>query len=341
MRRKARSSAAVGDGQTADTKEKTPRPIADGPVAHDLNDAWRLAFVVVADGDVATRAVTKAFFDTPPGLPGASPSRLELLAATFRVSLTGAAERPDRGSDSAVSRALWQLPPEQRGALWLAKVSELDDQSLGTVLGLTPSNAGHVATRAAEWLDVTLDHESGPLCYREPELADFIHGNLPEDKAEEMRLHLPDCPTCQAKERALEELSDLKAVLVRAVPEPPAALSLATLDEQERTPASTGTATLAPPARQTPAVRPLAACCAALLIVGAIGLAIVRPGNASTDPARSNAPRAIVPGSSTSPGGTSAGSTGSLANVPTRSAPTVTVTTTTIPGVTFPTIKGR
>jgi hypothetical protein len=337
----AGSSAAVSGGQSAvKTKkysEKREPPGPDGQVARDLHDAWRLAFVVVANEDLATKAITKAFIDTAPAEPIAPPSRLELLAATLRIGLTRAAESPDR-EGSAVTTALWQLPAEQRAALWLAKVNELDNFALGEVLGLTAPNAGHVATRAAEWLDVALDHESGPLCLEEVRLADYVGGHLPAEEAAEMEKHLPDCSTCQTKVRAFAELADLKAVLVAAVPEPPASLTIETLEHQERTPPTNGTATLAEPAGRIRALRPLALCCATLIIVGLIGLNLIRPVKPSSDPVVNNDPRAILPGSSPTPN--SGGIIGSSITLPddASTATTITVTTTTVPAVTFPTI---
>ncbi|MDQ1420565.1 MAG: hypothetical protein QOJ52_2527 [Acidimicrobiaceae bacterium] len=325
-------SAAGNGGRTRDQKQPGG---ADANVARDLHDAWQLAFVVVADGDLATKAVTKAFIDATPTDAVSPPSRLELLAAAFRIALTRAADSPDRESDSAVTTALWQLPAQQRGALWLAKVNELDTPALAAVLGLTTPNADQVASRAAEWLDVALDHDTGPLCSEELKLADFIAGHLAADEEASMRAHLPDCQTCQTKERAFEELADLKTVLVAAVPEPPAWLTIETLEHQERTAPTNGTATLVDTNRRTPAFRPLAACCAVLLIVGLIGLFLIRPTKASTDPVGSSDQRAIVPQlSDTSANGALVGSSVDLP----ASATTIVVTTTSVPAVTFPTI---
>jgi anti-sigma factor RsiW len=185
-------------------------------------------------------------------------------------------------------------------------------------------------------LDVALDHESGPLCAQELKLPDFIDGHLPSDESEELADHLPDCETCQTKLRAFEELTDLKAVMVSAVPEPPAWLTIETMEHQERTAPTNGTATLAEPGRRTPAVRPLAACCAALLIIGLIGVFLIRPSKATSDPASTNGPQAILPQlSDTSANG---GLVGASSNLPAGAATTITVTTTSVPAVTFPTI---
>jgi hypothetical protein len=327
----------MGGGEPTDQKPR-PRPDSDSTVSRHLHDAWQLAFVVVADGALATKAVTKAFIDvSPEDDASSSPSRLELLATTLRISLTRAADNPERESESAVTTALWQLPAGQRAALWLARVNELDNGSLGTVLGLTSINAGHVATRAAEWLDVALDHESGPLCPEEGRLADFTAGRLPDAEAAELQSHLPDCPTCRTKVRAFEELADLKAVLIAAIPEPPPGLTIETLEHQERNPNTNGTATLAEPAGRIPAVRPLAICCIALLLVGIIGISLVRPAKSSRDPVLPSDPRAILPGFSPSSSG--GGVVIPSANLPNGTATTITVTTSTVPAVTFPTVK--
>jgi hypothetical protein len=206
----------------------------------DIEAAWRLAFVVVADRDLATKAVGRALAELGSGDNAVQPVRTDLFATTLRLSLSRAAESPDMKADSAVTTALWQLPPEQRAALWLARVTELDDATLGTVLGVSALSAGHVADRAAEWLDVALDHESGPLCQHETKLADFIDGRLPLVEAAEIDDHLAGCPTCRTKVRAFEALADLKTVLSRAVPEPPANLASEAVRQQEAGPPARG-----------------------------------------------------------------------------------------------------
>jgi hypothetical protein len=305
----------------------------------DLHDAWRLAFVVVADGDLATKAVTKALVDASPEGATSLPSRVELLEATLRISLTRAAESPDRETDSAVVAALWLLPAQQRAALWLAKVDQLDNSMLGAVLGLSAPDAGQVARRSGEWLDVTLDQDSGPLCEFETELADFVDQTLPRSDAKELEDHLPGCPTCRTKLRAREELADLPAVLVGAVPTPPKWLTIEALEQAERNDPSDGMATLADAAGRTPAVRPLAACCAALIVVAAIGIALVRPNRHSTDPVTTFDPHAVLPNPASS--AADGGLVGTSADLSTESATTITITTTSIPAVTFPTVPGR
>lgn len=312
----------------------------DDKLDGDLHDAWRLAFVVVGDGELATKAVTKAFVDASPDDASSLPSRVELLEATLRISLTRAAESPDRETDSAVVAALWVLPAEQRAALWLAKVDQLDNSMLGAVLGLTAPEAGQVARRAGEWLDVALDHVSGPLCEFETELADYADGTLPSDEATELKEHLPGCPTCRAKLRAREELVDLRTVLAGAIPEAPKGLTIEALELAERTDPSDGLATLADAAGRTPAVRPLAACCIALLVVAIAGIALVRPGRHSADPVSTTDPRTFFQ-PDLSPTPASGGLVGTSAQEPSASATTITITTTSVPAVTFPTVPGR
>jgi len=334
MGRKATPDAGGGRGGDKGS------PGRDDKLDVDLHDAWRLAFVVVSDGDLATKAVTKAFVDASPGDATSLPSRVELLEATLRISLTRAAESPDRETDSAVVAALWLLPAGQRAALWLAKVDQLDNSMLGAVLGLGAPEAGQVARRAGEWLDVALDQDSGPLCEFETELADFIDETLPRDEAKELDEHLPGCPTCRTKLRAREELADLPSVLEGAVPAPPKWLTIEALELAERNDPSDGVATLAEAEGRTPAVRPLAACCVALLIVAVVGIAVVRPGRHSADPASTSDPHAVLP-NLLSPSESSGGLVGTSADLPGGSATTITITTTSIPAVTFPTVPGR
>jgi hypothetical protein len=210
---------------------------------------------------------------------------------------------------------------------------------LGAVLGLSAPDAGQVARRSGEWLDVTLDQDSGPLCEFETELADFVDQTLPRSDAKELEDHLPGCPTCRTKLRAREELADLPAVLVGAVPTPPKWLTIEALEQAERNDPSDGMATLADAAGRTPAVRPLAACCAALIVVAAIGIALVRPNRHSTDPVTTFDPHAVLPNPASS--AADGGLVGTSADLSTESATTITITTTSIPAVTFPTVPGR
>ncbi|MDQ1427641.1 MAG: hypothetical protein QOK39_1117 [Acidimicrobiaceae bacterium] len=312
---------------------------ADDKLTVDLQDAWRLSYVVVADGELATRAVSKAYVSAAGGDAASTPSRVELFEAALRISLTRAAESPDRETTSEVTAALWRLSGQQRAALWLTTVNQLDNSTLGAILGLTAPDAGEVAGRAKEWLDVALDHDSGPLCEFETELADFAEGKLPADEVTEIEDHLPDCPTCATRLRAREELGDLKSILTKAVPEAPPGLTFDVLELEERGDAGEGTATLADGPGRTPALRPLAACCAALLILAVVGIALVRPGRSGGDPVRTtDSPATLSTQTNSSPAG---GATGLSANFSGGGATTITITTTSVPAVTFPTIPGR
>jgi hypothetical protein len=304
----------------------------------DLRDAWQLSYVVVADRELATKAVSKAYVSAAAADATSTPSRVELLEAALRISLTRAAPSPDCETTSAVTAALWRLSGQQRAALWLTTVNQLDNSTLGAVLGLTAPDAGEVAGRAGEWLDVALDHDSGPLCEFETELADFSEGKLPADEVKEMEDHLPDCPTCATRLRAREELTDLKGVLTKAVPEAPAGLTFDVLELEERGEASEGSATLADGPGRTPAIRPLAACCVALLLLAVAGIALVRPSQSGGDPVRTTDSEATLPRLTNS---SAADATGLSANSPAGGPTTITITTTSVPAVTFPTIPAR
>ncbi len=231
--------------------------------------------------------------------------------------------------------ALWELPADQRAALWLTEVLDLNDRDLAKVLGLPDDDVGRVATRAARWLDVALDHKSGPLCQHEPKLADYLKGNLPAVEAAEIDDHLPGCPTCTSKAQAYEELDDLAAVLRRAVPNPPTDLATRAADRNDGTRTSpahaferTGSTAALPPA-----VRPLAACCAGLLVIGLVGVGVVRSPK-STGPAAGTAKvsstvQTVLPAASSDVAG--------VPSVPATTSGPATTSTTALT-VTFPTL---
>lgn len=309
----------------------------------DLEAAWRLAFVVVADRDTATRATTRAFADTATPAADEPPARADLLATTLRLSLNQAAQSPDVSPDSAITTAFWLLPAEQRAALWLTTVTGLEDGELGTILGLTTANAGHVAARATEWLEVALDHASGPLCQHEPKLADFLAGGLPLVEAAEIDDHLAGCPTCKARVSAYEELSDLRPALSRAVPKVPASMTIEALELQERSLPTTEFDDEAVRSGRASAVRPLAISCAGLLVIGLLGVNVVHPLKSSRDPAIStDTSTTIYSPFATSPSTTDLTGTSITTVVTTPTTTVAPTTTTTAPSaVTFPTIPGR
>lgn len=317
-----------------------PPPAAADPTL-DLSAAWRLAYIATGDQATATEATTRAFAQVAARDAGGAPSPPELLHVTLLHGLRAAADQPHAAPDedrtSAVTTAMWQLPPNQRAALWLTQVDERDDTELGQILGLSPANAEHVAKRAAGWLDVALDHGSGPLCEHEAQLSAFADGRLPLVEAAEIDDHLPGCPTCQSKLNAFEELADLPVVLSRAVPRPPANLTAEALERPppEDEPLDAGPTAGGPVS--PPAVRPLAVCCAALLALGLLGALILRPARSSRQPVSTiNAPAGVAP---VSPGGSITG--GGPTTTSARTS-TVKVTTTTLqPAVTFPTLPHR
>ncbi len=330
-------------GPPADTA--AARPAASTATAADestdLESAWRLAYIATGDQAMATDATTRAFAQVAAQNASHGASRPELLHVTLAHSIRAAAERPNAAPDevkgSAVTTAMWQLPPNQRAALWLTQVEELDDEDLGHVLGLSPANAEHVAQRATGWLDVALDHGSGPLCEYESQLPDFLHGKLPMVEAAEIDNHLSGCPTCLSKVNAYEELTDLPVLLRRAAPKPPANLTIAARGRQpaENPPVYAGAG--AGGSGSPPAVRPLAVCCAALLALGVLGASILQPARSSKDPVTTiDSPSSVTPTSTA--GGAGGGPTNTAG--PTSSVQ-ITTTTTVQPAVTFPTLPHR
>ena len=279
--RQSRATPAPKESATPAPKESAaPAPKERA----DLDVAWRVAYVVSGDDVVATTETTAAFAEVAASTEG-EPPRIQLLAATVRRTLERAAENRPEGPPvapgSAVTSALWELPARQRAALWLTEVVGLQDDDLAEVLGLTPDNVEHVAHRAARWLDVALDHKSGPLCQHEPKLADYIDGNLPLVEAAEIDDHLSGCPTCKSKVQAYEELAELPAVLDKAVPQPPTTLGAQAADRGETDTPTSGTERSEDRGPVPPAVRPLAACCAGLLAIGLLGAGVLRTPNAA------------------------------------------------------------
>jgi hypothetical protein len=320
------SDMADKAGNTA-RADRTPAKDAD------LDVAWRLAYVISGDKMVATTAFAEVATST-----FAAPPRIELLAATLRRTLDRAVENRPEGPPvapgSAVTSALWELPARQRAALWLTEVVHLTDDDLAKVLGLAPDNVEHVANRAARWLDVALDHKSGPLCQHEPKLGDYIGGNLPLVEAAEIDDHLAGCATCTSKVQAYEELADLPAVLDKAVPRAPAALAAQAADRRENKTQANGLdqSDARPPV--PPAVRPLAACCAGLLAIGLVGVVVLRTPKATSN----QGPVSNAPSSGVVPAPRPGLSTNGRVVPPGPAATAPSTTSTTAITVTFPTL---
>jgi hypothetical protein len=285
----------------------------------DLDTAWQLAYVMVADESAAATAAKQAFVHTVSSESVDEADRLHLLATTLKLTADATVDGPE--VDRPLVSAFWRLPGQQRAALWLSAVERLSNAEIGEVLGVSPEDANQAAARAEDWLEVAAERTSGPLCAQEPSLPDYLKGALPARAAARMTKHIRTCPTCRSRVEAFEELLDLKDVLRNALPDPPESLTAGALDDWGQASAAAVVDRESSRAPLPPQVRWLAACAGALLILGLIGIGVVHRATASSGTAPS------TPGASVTTTLPSAGP--ATTSVPVNG-------TTNLPPVTFP-----
>jgi hypothetical protein len=281
--------------------------------------AWQLAYVLTKDTNAATDAAVRAFTQVASTPPPDGRFRIPLLFATRQAAGDGGeAGETDLDFDlPTVTAGFWHLPGEERAALWLTQEG-LGTEDLGLVLGVSTETAIYLVDRAVDWLEVSVDQTSGPLCAREPKLPAYLQGELNRAETASMDRHIARCPTCRPRLEALRELDDLGPAVEMAVPAPPPGLAAQAIDhwKSQEVPDTTDE----PPTGmlRSSAVRALAACCGGLLLLGVLGMGVVRP-IASASP---SGPTSVTVAPSTT--------------TPTTVAPTTT-STTVAPPVTFPT----
>jgi hypothetical protein len=286
----------------------------------DLDIAWRLAYVMLVDESAAADAARQAFAHTVGNDSIEDADRIHLLATTMRLTADRAGEGPD--VDRPLVSAFWRLPVDQRAALWLSAVERLEDTELAEVLGVSPTNASHLASEAKDWIEVVMEGTSGPLCPQETNLADYLQGGMGASRAAALRRHIRTCPTCRSRVESYEEFADLKDVLRNALPDAPETLTTGALDEFNE---EDGYPVIDLDDPRRPAlpipVRWLAGCCAGLLLLGFVGLGVIHRASSSGGTAH-NVPSV----STTLPG-----------NEPTTTAPPASTPNAPAPPVTFPT----
>jgi hypothetical protein len=286
--------------------------------------AWQLAFVLTHDQEAANDTALQAFVDVAGDPPTDGRFRIPLLAAVVRISgaqtqqktqdRDGASRRPE------VAANFWHLQAPQRAALWLTQEG-MDVPRLATVLAIPEKDAGTLVDEALQWLEANIDQVSGPLCPLEPSVPAYLDGELLPDQAMDMDDHVPTCPTCRARIDAREGLAELGPIVDNAVPPPPGGLALRAFDRLEEQQAQSAAVVESRRFSDWRSLRPLAACCAALLLLGLLGLGVVRPvaSAAKTSPFSPSVSTTVAPTPATPP-----------ATAPTTS-------TTLSPAVTFPT----
>jgi hypothetical protein len=288
--------------------------------------AWQLAYVLTNDSEGANEAALQAFVDVAGDPPADGHFRIPLLAAVVRI--TGAEGEPTEPEDEEarlpeVVANFWHLSGKQRAALWLTQEG-MEVEELATVLAISTGEAGILVDEALDWLEASIDQVSGPLCPSEPSVPDYLEGALPPDQAMEMDEHVPTCPTCRARIEAIEGLAELGPVVDNAVPTPPAGLALRAFDRWEEELAESAAVAESRRFADWRSTRPLAACCGGLLLLGIIGLGVVKPVASATS--KGSAP--VV---------SSVTTTVAPATVPQTIVIPTTTSTTLAPPVVFPT----
>jgi hypothetical protein len=291
--------------------------------------AWQLAYVPTNDTGQANEVSVLAFVDVAGDPPADGHFRIPLLAAVLRI--TRAEESPgetdqdqeEAGRRPEVAANFWHLSGQQRAALWLTQEGMAVDE-LAPVLGVSTREAAALVNEALDCLEASIDQVSGPLCPFEPSVAAYLHGELASDKAIEMDKHLPTCPTCRARIETVEGLAELGPVFDNAVPAPPAGLALRAFDRWGQQLTKSAAAEESRRVSDWRSIRPLAACCGGLLLLGVLGLGLVKPvASATSKGSGPLAPSVTTP------------------VVPATAPPTVpgpaTTSTTLSPPVTFPT----
>jgi hypothetical protein len=285
--------------------------------------AWQLAYVLTKSADTATDAAVRAFTQVASTPPPDGRFRIPLLFATRQAAGDGGeAGVTDLDLDlPTVTAGFWHLPGEERAALWLTQEG-LGTEDLSLVLGVSADTATYLVDRAVDWLEVSVDQTSGPLCAREPKLPAYLRGELNRAETASMDRHIARCPTCRPRLEALRELDNLGPAVEMAVPAPPPGLAAQAIDywKSQEVPEKVEE----PPTGilRSPVVRALAACCGGLLLLGVLGMGVVRPV-ASASP---SSPTTVTVAPST---------TAPPTVPPTTARPTT--STTVAPPVTFPT----
>jgi DNA-directed RNA polymerase specialized sigma24 family protein len=191
--------------------------------------AWRFAQAVTADAARAEDAVADAFAKvlTPPtpGLESHAPIDQQLLAATRDAAIERVARRAPEPDHPLPVQAFRRLPERWRSAMWLADVEGIDDDSIGSVLGLSTAATWALVARARaglreRFVESHLARSGDAACRRAAEhLEAYANGNLGARAGGAVRRHLDGCERCRDR---LAELDDLALGIRAAVtPLPP------------------------------------------------------------------------------------------------------------------------
>jgi hypothetical protein len=290
-----------------------------------LAGAWQLAYVLTDDADAASEASMQAFVDVASDPPEEGHFRIPLLRAVMRIAWADDSpiEPGEEGRLPEVAANFWHLSGKQRAALWLTQEG-MEVGELATVLDISSKEAGVLVDEALDWLEASIDQVSGPLCPFEPSVPAYLHGDLAPEQAMEMDDHVPSCPTCRHRIEAVEGLAELGPVFDSAVPTPPAGLALRAFDRWEEQLAESAAETESRRFADWRSLRPLAACCGGLLLLGVIGLGVVRPVASATT--KGSGPLAPAVSTTVAP-----------VTVPAIIPAPATTSTTLAPPVTFPT----
>lgn len=218
--------AASGDRAAFDALHEQHAPLA-----------WRLAFAVTGDPDLASQSVVDAtgtlftslragrFHGQPHGVAFAAAARNAALDLRRGGATTSAAVAD--GADAILTGAFHALPERWRSVLWLRDAEALEAAQVAPMVELTPEAVDQLAVRARRglrerYLRAQVATASARPCIRATSrLGALEDGTLNERDAATLEQHLRLCEACAERR---QQLAGILVALPALAPTPPADL---------------------------------------------------------------------------------------------------------------------
>jgi RNA polymerase sigma factor (sigma-70 family) len=138
------------------------------------------------------------------------------LADAAEPSVAGLAAEVERREDlRALLRDLQRLPDDQRAALVLAEVGDLDHEEIAQVIGVPHKKVKALVFQARESLIASRKARETPCAEIREELSTLKGGSL---RRTHLRRHLRDCPGCRGYREEVRKQRAGLAVLLPVVP---------------------------------------------------------------------------------------------------------------------------